>query len=761
MKGEELLMKIIGKIINIIFKNDENNYRIFVVSNESSRYTLCGYLPQLDEGLAYEFETEEVNHPKYGLQYKVLTYKIYQDKSKESIISYLSSSLFPGIGYIAAEAIYNTLGPNCLDIIINDKNALEEVSKLTPKQRLTIYEKVKENEILESIFVKLYDVGLTNQMAMKLYEKYHSKTLEVIENNPYQLIYDLDGVGFKRADDLARKLGFKENDQERLKALLVYVFNNLSSNYGMTYLTKAQIMRSAYNFALKNTSVTNDELELALNNSINDNKIMIENDKYYLPYHYFDEVNIATKINSLLFEKEKPLNHELYETYLEDFEHMENIEFAPLQKEAIINALENKISIITGGPGTGKTTIIKAIVYIYAALHSIDLLDEISKSKILLCAPTGKAAKRISEKTEFYASTIHRALGYNFDQGYLYDADNLLPHTLVIIDESSMIDNNLASHLLQAVSLRSKIVFVGDAFQLPSIAPGAFLKDLIDSNCIKTTYLETIYRQSEDSGIIALADMVKEGMIQDNIFKREDLKYINCRPDEVVSTVNRIIGVEIAEGYSLQEDIQVLAPMYKGEAGIDELNASISKNFNSFFLYELNHKDKLFHDGDKIIQLVNSKELQILNGDIGILEEKTTAEFDEVVKECYHASFSEKRVKLLDKDFDNLNLAYATSIHKSQGSEYPIVIMPCIPSYYIMLKRKLLYTGLTRAKKRFYLVGDMNSFLNGLKQIEDGRQTSLKMRIGIPIDLKNVSDPDSAFKTYQEPDDGITPKSFM
>lgn len=757
-------IKIVGEVMRYIYENSDNNYRIFLVIDENRKqYTLNGYLPRLEEDLTYEFTCEEVNHAKYGLQYKVLSYQNIVDNSKEGIVTYLSSNLFPGIGLRIAEKIYDVLGEDCLEIIEKDPSSLDKVSTMTTKQKQIVYTKILENRVVEKIFVELYKIGLSNKMVMKLYEKYQFETLEIIENNPYQLIYDLEGVGFKKADELAMKLGFSLDHKERLKALLVFTMTNLCNQYGLTYLTAEQLITSAYNYALTETNITASFLKEILGIVVNDKRLIIENERVYLPYIYYSEVNISNKINQLISMPKSKVNHDKINTLIADFETMNSFKFAKEQKEAILSALTNRVSIITGGPGTGKTTIIKAILHLYCALNGFSPYDDEAYNKILLCAPTGKASKRMFEQTTFKASTIHKALGYNFENEFIFNKENQLPYRLIIVDEVSMIDTILAANLLDAVSVNATVVFVGDAFQLPSIAPGAILSDLIDSNAIPTTYLKTIYRQGHTSNIVRLADMVKEGLFDINLFNSsDDLLYIPTKGIETLRKVNELIANYQQLGYSLEEDIQILAPMYKGNIGIDALNLSISDSFNTTYTFTVNHKDRIYKQGDKVIQLTNSKELRLMNGDVGIITNQNFTTVDDKDRMIYEINFSELTAKLDSKDFENLNLAYAVSIHKSQGSEYKLVILPLDKSFSVMLKRKLLYTAITRAKEKLIIVGDINAFYQGLFKIETNRQTSLAKRINpLPV-KKKINDPEIPFDELGEINmEGITPYSFM
>lgn len=759
--------KITGYYKATIFEAKDNNYRINVIYEETTgdEKIVCGYFPALNREVLYEISGDYINHHKYGRQLQVKSVKQLVTKTLDGIVEYLSSSLFSGVGSKYALEVYETLGKNCLELIIENPAVLNK-TKLPQKIQTVIYEGIKKNKSVEELFVKLYDIGLSNKMIMKLYEKYELKTLDVIFEDPYKLIYELEGFGFKKADELALSLGFDELCVSRIEALLMFTLFNLTENYGMTYLTEDSLINTAIKYAFSYT-VDTEIFKKCLYNLKSKRKIAIDDDRVYL-FSIFEAENsfssIVKNINNQTIDKK--YNKDKIFKSIEDYEESNDIRFSTDQIEAIINSLCSNISIITGGPGTGKTTIIKAIIEIYSLINGYATYDDKAYRDIILCAPTGKAAKRLREKTNFQAETIHRTLGYDINKEYTFNSSNHLPYKFIIIDEVSMIDITLAKNLFEAFKTDVKVIFVGDHNQLPSIACGDVLADLIASNIISISNLINIYRQEENSGIIKLASMVKNGAIEPYIFEDcDDLHFINSPDNLIIEYTTKLIQKAINLGYDLHEDISVLAPMYKGTNGIDSLNQAISSKFNTEYDFEINYKNKKFKQNDKVIQLSNSRELDIYNGDIGLINNKMLVNVSDKQVEKYSVVFDQRSVKLEITDFDNLNLAYATSIHKSQGSEYKIVIMPMTKSFNIMLKRKLIYTALTRAKEKLFIIGDFSALTLGVSRVEEKRQTSLIERLRneqIKREVRTIKDPEIPFDELGERNmENITPYTFM
>ena len=439
-----------------------------------------------------------------------------------------------------------------------------------------------------------------------------------------------------------------------------------------------------------------------------------------------------------------------------------DITYTPLQKEAIINSLANKLSIITGGPGTGKSTILKGILLCYLKLNKLEIDSEEVSYKILLASPTGRASKRMTEATNMKAYTIHKALGYNFEGGFVHDENNPLSCSLIIIDEASMVDINIASALFRALPNSAQVILVGDSNQLPSVGPGNVLYDLIHTSIFKTTMLNQIMRQANDSDIIKLSQMILNERMDYSVFSnKKEVFFYNTESKDLISYLFKIIDRFISTGGDLQNDLEILAPMYAGVAGIDAINAKIQERYNPEAEKILKRDNKLFKKNDKVLQLKNDAELDIMNGDIGKIIDIIKVDN----KDTMIIDFDGHLVNYSAKNIDNLSLAYAISIHKSQGSEFKNVILPILPSYQIMLKKKLIYTAITRAKKKLIIMGKLDSINYAIHNLEYQRQTTLSKRVedsfNNRIEIK-IFDPEIPFDTLGEYDmDGITPYSFM
>ena len=753
------IKSVTGEIVNYIFESKDSLYKVCEISTADNRVTIVGNFPRLDEGLSYQF-FGYMKDTKYGEQFYVESYQRSDNFTRDGLISYLSSDKFYGIGLKLATSIVDKLGLNAIDKIVENIDVLDEIKGLNKPKKELIYESLKNNIQTEQVFIRLFSFGLTHKMVERIYNIYGLDSVNIIEENPYTLIYDVEGFGFKRCDSLAMSLNFRIDDIRRIKAAIIYTISAVCNDYGYTFLTKSQLILSTKKL-LNNPGILDDLYNDAIDMLIRDNKLKEEEDRIYIGYLYNAECKVAERLIKISEAKINVFPKEKIEEALDYVEKKLELSYTPLQKEAIINSLLNKLSIITGGPGTGKSTILKGILYTYARLNNIATTDDAFINKVLMVSPTGRAAKRMVQTTGYPASTIHKALGYTQDGMFTHDELSPLIQKLIIIDESSMIDIMLFNNLLKALVTSAQIILVGDSNQLPSVGPGNVLYDLINSKIFKVTRLNQIMRQAKDSDIIALSSMVLAQKINYNIFsKRGEVFFYSCESKSLVDVIFKILDNYISKGGDLLNGIQILIPMYAGISGIDEVNRRIQEKYNSSEEFVV-RDTKFFKKNDKVLQLKNDSILDIMNGDIGVIECITKKDDKDVLI----IKFDDNIVTYKASDLDNLSLAYAMSIHKSQGSEFDNVILPILPSYSIMLKRKLIYTAITRAKKKLIVLGDLNSLDLAIHQLDLERQTTLTYRInnnlGVNLDNK-ILDPEIPFDTLGEYDmEGITPYTFM
>jgi len=736
---------IIGKVKNYVFHNEENSYSIARITNEVEELiTIVGYFPIFSEDIMYEFSGSWVKHNSYGDQFKVESFKKCEKQSASGLISYLSSSFFHGIGPKTAEKIVNHFGNDAIKIILNDKKVLKEVG-LTAIRIEKFHQQLIENQTNEHILVALYGYNLSGKLAMKLLGKYQMLTLEKLEENPYRLIDDIEGIGFIKADEIASKLSIPKDDLRRIKAAIIYAMQYIAYQNGDVYLTKEQVENYA-------ASVLGDGLDLsiAIDNLIEEKKIIIEEDRFYLSLSYFTEISLAEKVIELTESSTVIYDMNYLATLLDAVEIQKNMQYTLVQKEAILKALSSPISIITGGPGTGKTTIIDGLLEVYRIYNKLNYKNPLIYEKIALMAPTGRAAKRMKELLDMEAKTIHRHLGYSYDGLFTYDEFHLMPQDLIIIDEASMIDLFLAKKLFSAIKQGAQVIIVGDVDQLPSVGPGQVLADLIDSKMITTVRLNEIHRQAKDSKIISLARAVNDQDLSvDDLNSDQDVYLYRANADKIKEVIIKQVQGALNEGYSMIDDIQILAPMYKGDLGIDNFNKILQEEFNKNRSVSIKYGDKTYYVGDKVIQLVNDPERLIMNGDIGIVKDIKVNSQDE---QYMVVTFDDNDVMYDKGDLDELNLAYAISIHKSQGSEYKIVMIPMVRSYMHMLKKELIYTAITRAKRFLILLGDMNLLVYAANHISEKRQTTLALRLNHTIE--------NEFEN-EDPLEELSPYDFM
>ncbi|MDY0075261.1 MAG: ATP-dependent RecD-like DNA helicase [Acholeplasmataceae bacterium] len=732
-----------GKIKNYVFHNEDNSYSIArLITEDLETITLVGYFPVVSEDILYEFSGTWVKHNTYGEQLKVESFKKCEEQSQSGLISYLSSPFFHGIGPKTAEKIVDAFGIDAIAKIIKDKTILKSIG-LSPIRIEKFYQQLIENQTNEHILVALYGYELSGKLAMKLLQKYQMLTLEKIEEDPYRLIDDIEGIGFIKADEIARKLHIDSNDPRRIRAAILYAIEQIAYQNGDLYLLFDQLKTYAYQALGEEVDLTSSIDEL-----ISVNKLVVEDDRYYLAMTYYAEKSLANKIKLLVDDNGLAVDHTYLETLLDATEIQKNMVYTEVQKEAILTSLSHRLTIITGGPGTGKTTIIDGLLDVYRKYYRLNFNHPSIGEKIGLMAPTGRAAKRMKELLDMDAKTIHRHLGFSYDGEFLYDDQHQLPYDLVIVDEASMIDLFLAKKLFDAIKVGCQVVVVGDVDQLPSVGPGQILADLIDSQRIPTVRLTQIHRQAKDSKIIRLARAVNEQMVSfDDLNSEQDVYLYRTKTDQIKETIINQVRGALKEGYSMIDDIQVLAPMYKGDLGIDQLNYALQDAFNMKKSKKVVYGDKTYYVGDKVIQLVNDPERLIMNGDIGVIKDIRVNASDELYM---IVSFDDNDVMYEKGDLEEINLAYAISIHKSQGSEYKIVMMPMVKAYMHMLKKELIYTAMTRAKQFLVILGDMQLLIYAANHLSEKRQTTLSIRLN-----------DSTKDFEDESTDDVSPYDFM
>ncbi len=713
-----------GNISKIIYQNEDNGYVVGILHVRESdldlgkTITFTGTLPELNFKTNYKFNGELVTHSKYGNQFNVESFEIVIPDNNSELVTFLSSDLFP-IGEKTAKKIVDKFGDNTINTILNNKEELLSIPRLKEDKIDKIYNILLEYQNTSNIVLELTKIGFTMKDSLSLLNKYKTKTLDIINNNIYDVIDNIN-LFFKEIDNIALKEGYKEDDERRLLSLVIYVMTEITFNNGNTYSSIEEIYKEVIKY-VKNIDI--ETLEYILIKLNKKREVVIKKDKYYIRELYDSEEYIANRLYRLSLREERKLPK--LEDKIEELEKKLHIIYDESQKKAIKRALYNNFTIITGGPGTGKTTIINGIVKLLTDTMKIDPLN------IALLAPTGRASRKLMEIINIPAYTIHKYLYWDKETN-TFEKDEYNPNKeeYVIVDEASMIDTVLFSALLKGTREDAKFIIVGDYYQLPSVREGQVLKDLIDSDMLEVIKLNTLYRQNEDSYIVSLAHEIKNKELSDNfLMKKDDYNFIEVPSDNVMESIESLIIKALEKGYS-QNDIQVLAPMYKTKNGIDNLNKMLQNLLNpkSPKKNEIEYNDIIYREGDKVLELVNDPDNNISNGDIGYIESIITNKKG-ASKEII-VNFDGNLVTFTPKKFVNITLGYAISIHKSQGGEYKMVIIPFVPSFKRMLYNKLVYTGVTRAKSKLILLGERNSFIYGvMNNYDDERKTTLKEMI--------------------------------
>ena len=720
-----------GKIRNIIYQNEDNGYVVAVFriketnDPKMSEYvgktvTITGTFLDINDEETFILYGLSTRHERFGFQYQVKSYEKERISSKEALIEFLSSSLIKGCGEKTAEKIVETLGLDAIDKIKNDEHALDIIN-ITDSKKKAIRSSLLEYSDADDALLKLKELGFSISEATKIYKKYGPSTKYIIESNLYVLTEIMD---FNKIDIIYKSF-HDEEDPTRLKACIVEAMHRLSNKVGDTYY-KVEEIKDALK---KEFGLILDEItfESIIYNLEEENKIVLEADNYYLTEYYEAEKDITENLYALNANNPTPFYDFVGE--IAKLEEENNVNYNIDQKNAIKKALENKITIISGGPGTGKTTIINAIVKLYIKMHDFSPMEVLAN--IALLAPTGRASKKISSSTGLPAMTIHRFLKWNKDtNNFGINEYHKAKENLIIVDEMSMIDITLFDALLKGIKSNVQLIMVGDIDQLPSVGPGLILSDLIESDLFTFCPLEHIYRQSNNSYIPYLALEIKnKDLSNDFLSQKDDYNFLSVEGKYIKEMIRKICLMSKEKGLN-EEDIQILAPMYKGENGIDNLNIILQELFNpkQKEKAEIKYGDIIYREQDKVLQLQNNPDNNVFNGDIGYIRKiipKTNKTKDLII-----IDFEGIKVEYTKEELNQIKHAYAITIHKSQGSEFPHVILPISQSYYKMLYNKLIYTGVSRAKKSLVIIGEEKAFMMAVNNdYSSKRKTMLKEKL--------------------------------
>lgn len=716
------MSEIKGKLSKIIFHNSQNGYTVGLLKVKESdienlvnkTVTFTGALPDLNEIDTYIMTGNLTNHEKYGEQFQVKSIDRIMPQETDAMIDILSSNLFKGIGKKTAEKLVSVFKEKTFDVILNDTSNLLLIPGISEKQAKTLKDALKQYQGSYEDILMLNKLGFSTSESMKIYHYYKDRINEVLDGNLYNIYYDIDEISFPRVDSIF-VAKYQKDSPNRVAGAIVYIIKTLSMTYGHTYFSKEEV--NSYLFRVLKIGVSEEVVEDAYNSLLVDEQIVINDDRLYLKEMYEAETLIARRLRLLAHEDK--INYKNLDKKIKEIETHYGIVYTDEQLEAIKLAITRKVAIITGGPGTGKTTILKGILDLYKVLSSSNKvrLDE----QIALLAPTGRASKRMSEVTNFEASTIHRFLKWNKDTNrFQINEYNKSSVSFVIIDEASMIDTMLLANLLKGLKSSCHIIFVGDANQLPSVAAGDVLNDMIESRELPVYALKNWHRQGSDSKIIPFAHRINEGILDKELLNSgSDLEFIPCRDNEIIKVIE-----DVCKDYN-SYDLQVLAPIYKNRNGIYAINDHLQRLWNpkSPSKKEIEGTESIYREKDKVIQLANMKDESVFNGDIGVIDRiKLLGN-----KELY-IDYDGNLVKYTKSMLQNFTLGYAISIHKSQGSEFDTVLIPFTLDYRKMLYRKLIYTGVTRCKKKLILVGDINALEQAIRNNqEQKRRTSLKL----------------------------------
>ncbi|MGM9743048.1 MAG: ATP-dependent RecD-like DNA helicase [Candidatus Cryptobacteroides sp.] len=695
----------------ITYQNPENGYSVFrvKVKGYDDLVTLVGNLLDVPAGSVLLCQGEWRVDRKYGQQFQCSTWEEVMPATAYGIEKYLGSGLVKGIGPKFARLIVDRFGTGTIDVIETDIERLNEVHGIGPKRIAKIRESWEKQKDIKNVMLFLQGHGVSTAFAAKIYREYGKESIGKVQENPYRLADDIWGIGFKTADGIASKMGYGKDDPRRVRSGILYTLGQLADE-GHCFATGEQLLGTASELL----DVGQEAIGAVLADMSGADDVLTDGEAIYLPPFFHSECGVARRLLAL-----RNGNGSLFSEPEPELPGGDGIVYDETQLEAVRMALKSKVMVLTGGPGTGKTTTTKAII---GALRSCGM-------KVLLAAPTGRASKRMSEATGMEARTIHRMLEYNPKDGYQRNADNPLSGDALIVDECSMIDILLMNNLLKAVPDGMRLILVGDIDQLPSVGAGNVLRDIIDSGAVPVIRLTRIFRQAQSSRIVMSAHAVNAGRLPD-LSNGRDTDFFFLReddPEKVAESIVGLVGRRLPGAYGIGADsIQVLTPMQRGVVGAASLNIALQQSLNGNG-DSLSRGGYTFRKGDRVMQLRNDYDKEVFNGDLGYITEVNLE--DRVLK----VDFDGRETEYDSSELDELSLAYATTIHKAQGSEYPVVVIPVMMNHFVMLQRNLIYTGITRAKKVCVLIGQLKALSYAVRNLTvQKRNTRLKERLAIP-----------------------------